>query len=457
MSLGFALWGRPPGSSRTRLGRPGRRPQDWSPAPRSLPKESKLSDIAHDCVRHIITARRANEDHCDSGAVLPGPSCHPHHIRAIDSLSASRRHGPAGTFHRRRLQNTRGSEALAAELLATGVGCRGAGGGPGHFVLAGSEAAQPESAGRAGHWFGGLFRLLPRGLRLPDRVDPERRGGVDGSAILDPHGGDGHFLPAAGHGRVLWARLLRWCLRARRDSGVGAAEAGPGAAAVGPRAGPAEVRLSRAGALFRPEAGGRARLRDLPVRSVRGLLSPERRPPHAPDRRRFSGSGHVHRTEVVLLKPVQVPRRLDRALGLLKYVCLGLALFFALKPAAARDFVICRFDPFVGFFRRSGAPHMLLIGGAFLVAGMFIGRPYCRYLCPYGGLLAWCTRLARRGVTITPDKELDCGLCGEACPYGAIEKMRAVRRNCLYCARCYAACPRDGELARAKAQLVKLS
>ncbi len=161
--------------------------------------------------------------------------------------------------------------------------------------------------------------------------------------------------------------------------------------------------------------------------------------------------------ELVLLKPVQVPLQLDRALGLLKYLYLGLALFFALKPPAARDFVICRFDPFVGFFRRTGAPHMLLIGGAFLVASMFIGRPYCRYLCPYGGLLAWCTRLARRGVTVTPDQELDCGLCVEACPYGAIEKMRAVRRNCLYCARCYAACPRDGELAHAKTQLVQLS
>lgn len=152
--------------------------------------------------------------------------------------------------------------------------------------------------------------------------------------------------------------------------------------------------------------------------------------------------------ELVVLKPVKVPLRLDRALGLLKYVYLGLALFFALKPAAARDFVICRFDPFVGFFRRTGAPHMLLIGGAFLLAGMFIGRPYCRYLCPYGALLAWCTRLARRGVSITPNKELDCGLCTEACPYGAIEKMRAVRRDCLYCARCYAACPRDRKLVQ---------
>jgi NAD-dependent dihydropyrimidine dehydrogenase PreA subunit len=161
--------------------------------------------------------------------------------------------------------------------------------------------------------------------------------------------------------------------------------------------------------------------------------------------------------ELVLLKPVQVPRKLDRALGLLKYVYLALAITLAIKPLLARDFLICRFDPFVGFFRRTGTPQMLMLGGGFLLLGMFVGRPYCRYLCPYGGLLTLCTRLSRRGVTITPDKELDCGLCAGACPYGAIENNRAVRKDCLYCARCYASCPRDGELARAKSQLVTLS
>jgi polyferredoxin len=147
--------------------------------------------------------------------------------------------------------------------------------------------------------------------------------------------------------------------------------------------------------------------------------------------------------ELVVLRPLQVPRRLDKVLGLLKYVYLGLAIWFAVQPAVERDFIICRFDPFVGFFRRTGPAYMLIIGGALLVLGMFIGRPYCRYLCPYGGLLAQLARFSWKGVTITPDKELDCGLCAESCPYGAIENMRAVRTSCLSCARCYSACPRE--------------
>ena len=147
--------------------------------------------------------------------------------------------------------------------------------------------------------------------------------------------------------------------------------------------------------------------------------------------------------ELVLLRPIQTPRRLDKVLGLFKYVYLGLAIWYAVQPLVDRDFVICRFDPFVGFFRRSGFASMLITGGVILLIGTFIGRPYCRYICPYGGLLSWCSRLAGRGVTITPDRELDCGLCAESCPYGAIENLRAVRPSCLYCARCYAACPRD--------------
>jgi polyferredoxin len=145
--------------------------------------------------------------------------------------------------------------------------------------------------------------------------------------------------------------------------------------------------------------------------------------------------------ELMLLQPVQVPARLDKLLGGLKWIYLGVALYYAVLPAVERDFLICRFDPFVGLFRFTGAAWLLLVGGAFLVAGIFVGRPYCRWLCPYGALLSAFSRYAWKPFSITPDRELDCGLCQGACPYGAIEERRAVRTRCFACGRCYRSCP----------------
>lgn len=160
--------------------------------------------------------------------------------------------------------------------------------------------------------------------------------------------------------------------------------------------------------------------------------------------------------ELVLLRPVKVPEKLDRALGWLRYLYLAIAVLFAgwglhvalggWQVNMGRRFLICEWDPFIGLFRISGSFHMLAIGAAFLLTGMFVGRPYCRWLCPYGGLLSILSRVAWRNVRITPDKELDCGLCTDACPYGAIHNLRADRDGCVACARCYDSCPREHEL-----------
>jgi ferredoxin len=121
--------------------------------------------------------------------------------------------------------------------------------------------------------------------------------------------------------------------------------------------------------------------------------------------------------DIVLLKPVKVPPLLSSILGLLPHLYLGAAILFV---ATGAGYVICRFDPFVGFFRRSGSAGMIFWGLSILLIGVFVARPYCRYLCPYGILLGWASLLSWRPVTITPDTCINCRLCEDTCPFDAI-------------------------------------
>ena len=65
-----------------------------------------------------------------------------------------------------------------------------------------------------------------------------------------------------------------------------------------------------------------------------------------------------------------------------------------LFAATGAGYVICRFDPFVPLFRLTGDWTMLMTGGIFLLIGVFVSRPYCRFFCPYGILLGWLSRFS---------------------------------------------------------------
>jgi len=143
--------------------------------------------------------------------------------------------------------------------------------------------------------------------------------------------------------------------------------------------------------------------------------------------------------DLVVVKPLRVPEWLEHSLGLLAWVYLAAAVVFASTGSAM---LICRYDPFVSIFRMvpvgkmleawsrgrqgpspvalSGRLDTLLLAGVFLLIGLFVARPYCRYFCPYGVLLGLLSRVSRWRVKITPTECVHCRLCEDTCPVGAI-------------------------------------
>ncbi|MGD9327504.1 MAG: 4Fe-4S binding protein [Cyclobacteriaceae bacterium] len=123
--------------------------------------------------------------------------------------------------------------------------------------------------------------------------------------------------------------------------------------------------------------------------------------------------------ELVIFKPISIPSPLRKVLGLIPYLYLGLSILYA---ATNTDFIICRYDPFIGIFRMDASFEMLILGGSFLLLGMFVARPYCRFLCPYGVLLNWMSSVSKWHLSITPSECVDCKLCAHSCPVDAINK-----------------------------------
>lgn len=121
--------------------------------------------------------------------------------------------------------------------------------------------------------------------------------------------------------------------------------------------------------------------------------------------------------ELVFFRELRVPLALDWTLRLLPFFVLGASVALA---CAGGPFIACMFDPFVPLFRMGAPFYMAVFCAAALAASVFISRPYCRYLCPYGVILRLASVLSSRKVSIAPGKCVNCNLCASACPNGAI-------------------------------------
>ena len=143
--------------------------------------------------------------------------------------------------------------------------------------------------------------------------------------------------------------------------------------------------------------------------------------------------------ELVNVRNFRISRAVTSALSIIPWIYLGFAILYA---ATRSQFIICRFDPFVSIFRLSGDVGMVVFGISLLVLSVFVGRPFCRFLCPYGAILGVVSSVATKRVEVTKKPCINCTLCHNACPVDAIrepyankggeKRLSGVRRVLLY-------------------------
>lgn len=86
----------------------------------------------------------------------------------------------------------------------------------------------------------------------------------------------------------------------------------------------------------------------------------------------------------------------------------------------------------------------LVIAAALVIFSIFLYRPVCRILCPFGAIFSLPAAFSRFRLRRTPAC-ISCGKCERACP--AVTAGRDdPKRECYLCGRCTVACPVEGAL-----------
>lgn len=128
--------------------------------------------------------------------------------------------------------------------------------------------------------------------------------------------------------------------------------------------------------------------------------------------------------ELVNVRNFRLSRAVSSTLSMIPWVYLAFTILYA---ATRSQFLICRLDPFIGIFRLGGDLGVMTFGIVLLVMSIFIGRPFCQFLCPYGALLSVFSSLSWKKLEITDKGCINCALCGVSCPVDAIRAPQSSR------------------------------
>ena len=141
------------------------------------------------------------------------------------------------------------------------------------------------------------------------------------------------------------------------------------------------------------------------------------------------------------IKQIEIPFGLHERLWMIKYVAFVGILAVSLRSILGA-FQLAEIEPFktaitMKFMREWP---FVIYAGLLLLAGLFVERFYCRYLCPLGAALAIPARM-RMFEWLKRYRECgsECHVCARRCTVQAIHPLGQINPNeCIYCLKCQA-------------------
>ena len=156
----------------------------------------------------------------------------------------------------------------------------------------------------------------------------------------------------------------------------------------------------------------------------------------------------------VFRRNLNLPRWLDFALRVLKYLLLGFFIYivFTMPVDSLIGFMMSPFGlvadvKMLNFFRTIGTVGLAVI--MILVAlSVVVQNFWCRYLCPYGALMGLVSVLSPVKIRRDAAACVDCGKCNKACPsHLPVDQLVRIRSvECTACMECIAVCPAENAL-----------
>lgn len=133
-----------------------------------------------------------------------------------------------------------------------------------------------------------------------------------------------------------------------------------------------------------------------------------------------------------------VPKKLDCSLKYLRYVMLLGAIILTASSGVMILEKINPYHAFLGMFTKNFSIVGFFIFCLIIVLSIFIYRPWCKYLCPYGALLGIFNKFKVFRVVREDNTCIECKRCSRECPVGIdIHSRKEVRSlSCISCLEC---------------------